>query len=261
MLALDHRGSFRQLINPQHPDNVSDQQIVDLKSQIINSIQDQLSGLLIDEIYGLEACQEACSYKPFLLPLEKSGYKNMAGAKITELEYSVKQLIDYGASGAKLLVYFNPFLESAQTQLTTARQVLKDCQVHDFPFFLEIVTYTIQTPSVSDNSNLVLASLKKFISAGVIPDVWKLEYPGDVKLCQEITRLAGRTPWILLTGGDNFELFRHHLSYAIQAGAQGFLAGRALWQEVCQLQGQEKQQFLQKTLPDRFKIISRTARI
>ncbi len=262
MLALDHRGSFKKLINPQDADSVSDETVVSLKSEIINALAGQVSGLLIDEHYGIEACKEACQTKPFLLPLEKSGYVNQAGERITELEYIVGQLKELGASGAKLLIYFNPNLESAKKQLETARKVLEDCKIHDFPFFLEIVTYTPDVHTQSHigsgttKAGLVIESVKIFKEVRIVPDVWKLEYPGDLDVCVEITNMVGDTPWILLTGGDSFEVFKENLKVAIKAGAKGFLAGRALWQEVCSLQGEEKQQFLTKTLPERFKVLT-----
>ena len=85
MLALDHRGSFKKLINPQNVTVVSDDTVIQLKSEIIQALADQFSGVLIDEAWGLEACKEVCSVKPFLLPLEKTGYTDEGGERITEL--------------------------------------------------------------------------------------------------------------------------------------------------------------------------------
>lgn len=242
MLALDHRGSFKKLMNPSSPDAVSDEQIIQLKNEIIDSVKDQFSALLIDEAWGLEACHEVCQIKPYLLPLEKSSHSG-----ITELEYSALQIKNLGATGAKLLIDFNPDSDNANRQLEVARKVMEDCRAIDFPYFLEIVT---------DSADLVLQSVKMFLDFGVKPDVWKLEYPGSVEACQELTKLVGETSWILLTGGQTFEEFKPELEIASQNGCTGFLAGRALWQEVCQLQGLEKQKFLKETLPERFKILS-----
>ena len=71
--------------------------------------------------------------------------------------------------------------------------------------------------------------------------------------------MLGDTPWIILTRGDTFDKFTAELEDAIKAGAKGFLAGRALWQEVCSMQGEEKERFLKETLPNRFKKISEIA--
>ena len=252
MLALDHRGSFKKLMNPQNPDAVSDEQVIKLKNEIIEALKDQFSALLIDEAWGLEACHEVCQIKPFLLPLEKSSHTG-----ITELEYSALQIKNLGASGAKLLIDFDPDSENYSHQLEVAKKVMEDCKAADFPLFLEIVTGSVDK---------VLKSLQQFLDFGIKPDVWKLEYPGSAEKCQKLTetlrlRSGSLTPWILLTGGQTFEEFREHFKIASQNGCAGFLAGRALWQEVATLQGVEKEKFLKETLPERFKILAEIATI
>ena len=256
MLALDHRGSFKKLMNPQDSESVTDEDIISLKNEIIEALKDQFSALLIDETWGLEACHEVCQIKPFLLPLEKTGYTDESGERITELEYSVQQLKDMGANGAKLLLYFSPDTKSVSKQLEIARDVMKDCRQARLPFFLEVVTYQLIYDRNIVDANLVINSVRKFIDNGIVPDVWKLEYPGSLEACQELSNLVGNTPWILLTGGKSFEEFKPELENAIRGGASGFLAGRALWQEVCTLSGEEKQKFLRETLSSRFAQIS-----
>ena len=55
MLALDHRGSFRKYINPGAPDKVTMADLVKTKAMIIEAVQDQFSGVLIDAEWGLPA--------------------------------------------------------------------------------------------------------------------------------------------------------------------------------------------------------------
>lgn len=261
MLALDHRESLVKLM-------INQDEIIDFKAEIIEALEPQFSALLIDKL-GLEAYKTKT--KPYIMPLEKSG------SEVAELEYTVEELIDFGAKGAKLLVKFN--LDNKATQLPIAREALEDCRAHNLPFFLEIVTHSDvilgsdatpesdsgQVPPQRDpaiggarmTENVLVNSVKIFIDNGIIPDVWKLEYPGSFEQCQEITRLVGDTPWILLTGGDKFEVFCEHLRVTTRAGAKGFLAGRALWQELVGLQGEAREEFLTKTLPERFRVISK----
>lgn len=262
MLALDHRGSFKKLMNPQDPEAVKDEEVIVLKSEIIEALKDQFSGLLIDEIWGLEACREVCQTKPFLLPLEKSGYKELDGERVTELEFTVQQLMHNKASGAKLLVYFNPEAQTTDKQLDMAKKVLGECSRYNFPLFLEIVTYGLSAHPggvVGRHLGRVVDSVRMFLENKVVPDVFKLEYPGSFEACGDITKLLGNTPWILLTGGDDFDIFKVHLGDAIKAGAKGFLAGRALWQELTTLAGEEKEKFLQETLPERFRALAKIA--
>lgn len=259
MLALDHRGSFKKLINLD-PSVVTDEQAVELKKEIIESLKDQFSALLIDQDYGLAALNDRP--KPFLLPVEKSGYEQSGKDRITEIIYSVDDLKKAGASGAKLLVYFNPWGKTAEKQLEISRKVLQDCKQNNFPLFLEIRTYEgdreADKMDEGEREKIVLESLKMFVDEKIIPDVFKLEYPGSAIACQTITAILdpSKTPWILLTMADTFEGFSKKLEIAVIRGCQGFLAGRALWQEVCSLQNIEKEKFLKETLPQRFKILT-----
>jgi tagatose-1,6-bisphosphate aldolase len=257
MLALDHRGSFKKLMNPDNPDSVTDQMAIDLKGEIINAVKDQMSGVLIDPDFGLPAYVEKT--KPFLLPVEKTGYEAKGGERLTKLEYGVPKLMEWGAGGAKILLFFNPYLETAEAQLETGKSVVEECKSRDYPLFLEIVTYEADHEvTMEEREKLVIESLKKFVARNVIPDVFKLEYPGSAVACRTISAILQEheVPWILLTRGDSFEHFKEQLKDAVSRGAVGFLAGRALWQEVCTMQGEEKQKFLKETLPERFRIIS-----
>lgn len=247
MLALDHRGSFLKFIGSEAKDAA-----IKAKTEIINSVKDQFSGILIDRDYGLPAYDKS---KPFLLPLEKSGYTDQSGERVTQLEIDAKALKELGAGGAKLLIYFNPDLPSAQQQLEVSRQAIADCREQDLPLFLEIVTYDLAgTKEIIPD--LVLRSLQTLIDNNVIPDVWKLEYPGSLENCRKVSEIVGDIPWILLTRGVNFDEFVPQLQTATDGGAVGFLAGRALWQELFKLEAAEREKFLGETLPDRYKQIS-----
>lgn len=253
MLALDHRESFRRLMNPRNPTDVIDEEIVQVKSEIIKSLVGQFSAILLDFNYGLPAYKN--KLKPFILALEKTGYKEYDNERYTEIELIGCEIEEYRASGCKVLIYFNPFYTSAQSQMDTVYGILEDLSEYDLPLFLEIVTYN----KVEDNhkkSDLIIKSIEVFLKNDIRPDVFKLEYPGEAETCKKITEILGDTPWILLTGGGDFETFKENLRVAAENGASGFLAGRALWQEIFQYKGEQRKQFLMEVLPNRFKELS-----
>ena len=256
MLALDHRGSFKKLMNPTAPDSVTKAEAVELKREIITSTEAYFSGLLIDQEYGLAAYKGP--EKPFLLPLEKSGYAGKDSERLTELEFSASRLKQMGAAGAKLLLYFNPHNNVADKQLAVAKAAIGDCKGSGLPLFLEIVTY--QPESSELLPSLVGESVAAFLGAGLLPDVFKLEYPGSLAAAKQITgQLGSRMPWILLTRGAKFEDFTRQLQDAISGGAAGFLAGRALWQEAASLPPEGRVDFLQDILPARFQKLNQIA--
>lgn len=251
MLALDHRGSFKKLINKDNPKTVDKQTIIEWKKKIISSLTSKVSGILLDVEYGLPAYRQLGLNTPYLLAIEKTGYKKEEDERVTELEYKAERLKKLGASGIKLLIYFNPQAKTAPIQLETAKKVQQEAHRCKLPFFLEIVHYN-QTSSVA-------GSVQIFINQGIIPNVFKLEYPGSSRQCQQVSETLKETPWILLTRGNSFDTFKDQLEIAIQNGCNGFLAGRALWQEVFKLNEVEQNKFLKEILPNRFQQIKNIA--
>jgi len=251
MLAFDHRGSYAKMIDP-----FSKEAAIDIKKQIIEAVYDQMSGVLIDLDYGFPAYTQIVrsEIKPFLLPVEKSGYREENGERITEISHTAKELKQLGATGVKLLVYFNPGYKSALKQLAITKKVMEEAREAGMPFFLEIVNYDNDS-----DSGRVVRSLERFLNHGIYPDVYKLEYPGSVENAQRITQLleSRKIPWIILTRGTDFNNFVHQLEISVQAGCSGFLAGRSIWQEGPKLKTQEKKdKFFKEILPGRFKLIS-----
>ena len=72
-------------------------------------------------------------------------------------------------------------------------------------------------------------------------------------LCQELDQ-ASRLPWVLLSAGADFKTFKKQVEIACKAGASGFLAGRALWQEGVQIRSrEERMNFFKSTAAPRLK--------
>jgi tagatose 1,6-diphosphate aldolase len=252
MLALDHRESFKKFINPENPDSVTNEVATESKKKIIDKLKDKFTGVLIDINYGLPAYKELGTNKPFLLPMEKSGYTLVDNERQNTLVLKAEELKNMGASGTKVLIYFNPDLKSAKSQVEIARTAVEDSKASGMPMFLEIVTYDMF------DEEKVYRSVEYFMNHGVIPDVFKIEFPGSEYMCQKISKLLGSIPWILLTRGADYALFREQLTMSVNNGCRGFLAGRSIWQEYFEAKDEmEKEKFLNETLTSRFDEISK----
>lgn len=229
MLAFDHRGSFKKAMERVH--SVDDEEIVNLKKLVLEAAADAVSGVLIDQEYGLPAYRALGMRAPFLLPMEKTGYTDAEGERVTELQYDAASIVEAGALGAKLLLYTNPHVPSWKKQMETAKAAIADSSDKNLPLFLEFVLYEAR----GVEPGTVVENVARAIEEGLRPDVWKVAYPGSREACRELTRIAGGTPWIVLTGGDSFPVFENHFREACEEGAAGCLAGRALWSEACEL--------------------------
>ena len=257
--AIDHRGALQRAMNEKNPEAVAYQELVDFKLDLCRAIAPYVSAVLLDPVYGA-AQAIAAGILPghigLLVSMEKTGYSGEKTARITELlpGWSVEKVRRMGASAVKLLVYFRPDLkEIASRQLALIANVADQCVKEDIPLLVEPVSYPIEEVGVSSpkfadiKPELVIETARQITALPI--DVLKAEFPADMEfeqdekkllgLCQELDS-ASRLPWVLLSAGAGFETFRKQVEIACKAGASGFLAGRALWQEGVQIRSREE---------------------
>ena len=125
--AIDHRGLLKKMLHPEIPEQTSDNEIKEWKRQMVELLDDKVSGLLIDPIYGrdLVDTRRKCGW---ILSMEQTGYRGDQQARVTELipNWSVARAKDMGASGVKLLLYFDPEnRELVKKQYRVAERVAK----------------------------------------------------------------------------------------------------------------------------------------
>ena len=249
MCAADHRESLKKMLDAANPEAVSHEQMAEFKLDLCRALGSHASALLLDPIYGA-AQAIAAGVLPgragLLVSMEATGYTREDGARISRLleGWDVRKAKKMGASAAKLLIYFRPDASrAAERQLRLVGTLAAECLEADLALLVEVVTYALEGESPEEfarlKPRLVIESARQ-VSALPI-DVLKIEFPADLRvekdedtllnLCQELDA-ASRTPWVLLSAGVDFEFFRREVQIACSAGASGFLAGRALWQEA-----------------------------
>jgi tagatose 1,6-diphosphate aldolase len=281
MCAIDHRGALRRALNEKNPNAVSYQDMVDFKLDLCQAVAPFASAILLDPEYGAGQAIAAGLLpgpKGLLVSMEKTGYTGDSTARITELlpGWSVKKVKKMGASAVKLLIYFRPDLKDvASKQLDLVARLADQCLEEDIAFLVEPVSYPIEKAWSSSKKfagikpGLVIETARQITALPI--DVLKAEFPADIKfeqdegkllgLCRELNR-ASRLPWVLLSAGVDFESFRKQVKIACKAGASGFLAGRALWQESAQIRSRgERMKFFRNTAAPRLKELAELADI
>ncbi|MFC1845938.1 tagatose 1,6-diphosphate aldolase [Chloroflexota bacterium] len=271
--AADHRGSLKTLIEKEQGKKVGHQDIVDFKLELCYALAPYSSAFLFDPIYGAAHCiagNVLPSDTGLLVSIEESGYQSDPGGRITNLlkDWSVEKIKRMGGSAVKILIYYRPDLtEVASRQLKTIKMLSEECIKHDIPFLVEPVSYPVK----EEKDDRLQFSIKKpalvIETAGQITalpiDVLKSEFPVDMSyetdrekvlsICQELNE-ASRLPWVLLSAGVDYEMFREQVEIACKAGASGFLGGRAIWQEMAKYADKnDRTKFLNTTVVQRFK--------
>jgi len=279
MCAMDHRGSLRKMINQEHPEAVNYEEMVERKLELCSTLAKYASAVLLDPIFGAAQCIShgvLPDNTGLLVSIEASGYGGKKEHRITKLldGWNVEKIKRMGASGVKILVYYRPDLKQlASRQLDTVNMVAMECIKYDLPFLVEPKSYPvgneINNPAefATVKEQLVIKTAQDITALPI--DVLKAEFPVDlhykkdkpelINLCHQLD-ISSQVPWVILSAGVDFEVFFRQVEIACQAGASGFLGGRAIWQEAMYIDdAQERGQYLSTVAVDRFKRLTEIA--
>jgi len=277
--AMDHRGSLRRMIDEDNPDEVSHEEMVKRKLELCSSLAEHASAVLLDPVFGAAQCIShgiLPKNTGLLVSMEATGYHGDMERRLTKLidGWSVEKIKRMGASAVKILVYYRPDLtELASKQLNTINMIADECLKYDLPFLVEPLSYPIGNEMDNPREfaalkdQLVIKTAQDITALPV--DVLKAEFPADphyqqdkaelTNLCRQLDR-SSQVPWVILSAGVDFETFSQQVEIACQAGASGFLGGRAIWQEAMHMNdARQRTQFLSTTATDRLKRLIETA--
>ncbi len=267
ILAADHRDSLRAIVAAKAPESVTGETLTDIKLAIVKYAAPAASAVVLDPVYSAAQSilgQHLPGHIGLLCALEDQGYLGDSYNRRTPIlaGWSVEKAKRLGANGIKLLLFFHPGAGVAsEEQERLVASIAADCCRHEIPLFLEPITYSIDAdiPKGSPQfaplrRGIVVETVRRLSAIG--PDVLKVEFPIDVRhepdqavwaeACAELNA-ASQVPWTLLSAGEPFETFKQQVHVACCAGASGFVAGRAIWQEAVELSGEERINFLTKT--------------
>ena len=271
VLALDQRGSLIRAMGLDKEDPQLYEKIRDFKMDTVKEVLPACSAVLLDpQFSAAEAIQNGLvsGQKGIIVTTEETGYIENPDGRTNRLipGWSLEKAKRMGASASKLLVYYNPKISTVAKVQEKFVQSLGDfAQDLDLPLLLEPMSYS-PDPDMPKKSNkfaqmrpqIVLDTVKNLGNSGV--DLLKLEFPCDVDYesdetvwfdaCKLITKHSP-VPWVLLSAGVNFDVFKKQLNVACRAGASGFVAGRAIWKEAASLDRKERKSFLMNTAAKR----------
>jgi tagatose 1,6-diphosphate aldolase len=271
MVAVDQRPPLFGAIarhGERSVDEVRDEEVTAVKTILAAALAPHSSAILVDPVWGH---QYALPFIPgsvgLISTLEDHAFEERAGERFSKpiTGWSVAAIKRSGAGGVKLLAYHRPDLSAAASEHQDAfvAKVGEACRLHDIPFILELLVY----PGVGEDPDSpeyaaakparVLASLGHFAQPRFGVDLFKLEFPVDLRYTEEFATGAfdGRrrravyrlaevearlveldtacpVPWVLLSAGVGRREFALDVELAMEAGASGFLAGRAVWNHV-----------------------------
>ena len=257
ILAFDQRGSFRKMV----PADTAYADAVKIKSEVVIALTQMTSAVLLDNQYGLLPALHMRGGSGLLMALEESGYSGDSTYRgvIFDDDWTVAKIKQMGASAVKLLAYYHPHAGALTEEIEgVIADVVAECHKHDLPLFVEPMSYSLDASIKKDSAAYaetrpaVIRDTARRLSA-LGPDVLKLEFPMDAAFnddrdgwraaCEAISEVS-TVPWVLLSAGVEYETFLAQARIACQAGASGWLAGRAIWKECAAMSQEERARFL-----------------
>ena len=227
------------------------------KEMLISELQIESSAMLLDPHYayprGVALLDPAIG---MILTLEDSAFQETAAGRLSARidDWSVEKIKRAGGDAVKVLTWYRPDASASvcAAQQDFTQRIGEACRKYDLPFVFELLLYPLASDVErtqdyiemrSKQPERVLQSVSTFSHPRFGVDLFKLESPLAARDLPEpgthhsgtaqnwfnqIGAAAGR-PWVMLSAGASMLEFRRVLHYAYQAGASGYLAGRAIW--------------------------------
>jgi len=263
MTAVDQRPPIKTLVAERRGlAEAPYDDVASVKRLLVEELADHSSAMLLDPHYAYPAAIDAVRpAQGLLLTLEDSIFEDLAdGRKSSAIDHwSVQQIKRAGGDAVKVLAWYRPDAapEVLDHQQEFVAAIGEECRNHDIPFVFELLVYAFPTESghttgyveqAAKRTEHVLESVETFSAPRFGVDLFKLESPvpagkvpssGEVdsddtmQAFRHLDRAASR-PWVMLSAGATQDAFARILDYAFEAGASGFLAGRAIWWDAFQ---------------------------
>lgn len=269
MVALDQRPPIANLVAARRgiaPSEVSFGDMVTVKRLLVDVLGPHASAMLMDPNYAFPAALDKLpAHTGLVVTLEDHRFRDIPGGRLSHSirDWSVEKIKRAGGDGVKVLAWYRPdaSAEVVAHQRDYVRQIGEECRRWDIPYVLELLVYPFvhsaghtadYVESPEKLPALVLDSVREFAKPEYGVDLFKLEAPlpgaslpapdgsaahQQAQQCFDdmgaICREAG-IPWVMLSAGVTSEQFQRVMRYAYAAGANGFLAGRAIWWQALQ---------------------------
>jgi sulfofructosephosphate aldolase len=241
MLAVDQREAMRGMFAEHHDEPVSDEQLTRFKVAATRILSPHASAVLVDKQFAFDAVVEEGAVDPSCGLIAAADHF-IAGNGEYVTDVVIDENVDpaavraQGAVAMKLLVIHRPDGDP-QVRIDMVKRFVERCQEAGLVSIIEPVAKAPRDGRDWDWDACVIEAARELGDLGA--DLYKAEVPlkgqGDEdeirRRCAEITA-AVSSPWVVLSSGVPADLFPRAVQLACEAGASGFLAGRAVWASV-----------------------------
>ncbi|MCY1697065.1 sulfofructosephosphate aldolase [Enterobacter sp. RHB15-C17] len=242
MLAVDQREAMRLMFAAAgNPLPVTDRHLTEFKVNAAKILSPYASAILVDQqfcyrqVVEQNAVAKSCA---MIVAADEfiPGNGLPVDSVIIDKSIDPQAVKRDGGKALKLLVLWRSD-EDPQQRLQMVSDFNHLCHSHGLLSIIEPVVRPPRHSAVFDREQAIIDAAKELGDSGA--DLYKVEMPLFGKGTQQELLTASQKlndqigmPWVILSSGVDEKLFPRAVRVAMQAGASGFLAGRAVWSSV-----------------------------
>lgn len=238
MLAVDQREAMRNMFAEHTDQPVTDQDLQNFKVAATRILTPHASAVLVDKQFAFDAVVDAGAVAEGCGLISSADHFASAHGELVG-EVTIDETVDphvareQGAVAMKLLVLWRED-QPAQPRIEMVERFVDRARSAGLVSIVEPVSRGRADGKPSDTEAGVLAAAKELGSLGA--DLYKAEVPlkgqgEDEEIRRRSAQLteAITGPWVVLSSGVPQDRFPEAVRLAMSEGADGFLAGRAVW--------------------------------
>lgn len=242
MLAVDQREAMRLMFAAAGAKTpVADRVLTDFKVNAAKILSPYASAVLLDQQFCYrQAVEQNAVAKSCAMIVAADDFIPGNGIPVDNViidkKINAQAVKRDGAKALKLLVLWRSD-EDAQQRLDMVKEFNELCHSNGLLSIIEPVVRPPRCGDKFDREQAIIDAAKELGDSGA--DLYKVEMPLYGKgarsdLLTASQRLNGHInmPWVILSSGVDEKLFPRAVRVAMEAGASGFLAGRAVWSSV-----------------------------
>lgn len=254
IVAADQRNGMKAAMNdaPDGPSSISTGELAEAKGDLLRYLGNHAPAILLDPEVALPALVDDGTLDPstsLVVGMDASGSVERDGLKYTRYVEGVdpRRVRDLGGDAAKMLWYVRPDRQDDASPLAQEiRDLVAACEKEGLLLIVELLTYQLEGESDEDYAaafpTLVADGAALAVRCGA--KVLKLQYPGSAEACAAVTKAADGVPWAVLSAGVDHATFVVQVATAMENGAAGAMAGRALWKDSLSVSHDLRREYL-----------------
>jgi sulfofructosephosphate aldolase len=256
MVAADQRDSLRKMLADAGDVPVTDDRMREFKVEVARALSPVCSALLVDTDFALQPILDADVLAPgcdLIVAVDAIMYDAHGVSQATALREDLfGRTWDKRVAGLKYLLLWTPekWLGCDEAEV---QKFVDEAGRAGIESVLEVVVREADgsSPAPERQARLLVEAAKQTASLGAT--LYKTEIPyRNHASAQDVTRASTllsdsiECPWVVLSSGVPEDQFAQAVQRTAQGGAEGFLAGRAVWRKATPLVGEDAVNYLTK---------------